>query len=321
MLPEGRSHVRRFVLGMILSVLAASAAVAQTSSQASSQASAQVASQASAEASAQASAAVSADTLAKVRDTGTLVIGFREDARPFSYRTEAGEPAGYSVDLCRRIATAVKDTLALDAMEIVFEPVPVGRRLEMLTSGAIDIECGSTTHTLERREQVDFTLLTFVTGAEMLTRVESEITGLDALAGRTVGVLEETTTEQGLRAALRTQMIDATVETFDRHETGLAALEDGAIDAYFADRILLLGLASEARDPSVLELSGQFYSYEPYAFMVRRGDHDFRRVADGALAALYRSGRIWNVYDDHFGGAEPSEMLVALFILQGLPQR
>lgn len=285
--------MRQFVLGLIFSVAAASAAGADAP----------------------------ADTLAKVRDTGQLVIGFREDARPFSYRDEAGNPAGYSVDLCRRIAAAVKDALGMDAIDVVFEPVAVGSRIDMVSSGAVDIECGSTTHTLERREQVDFTLLTFITGAEMLTRVESEIGDLGDLVGRNVGVLEATTTEQGLRAALRAQMIDATVETFGRHEEGLAALEDGAIDAYFADRILLLGLAGEARDAEALQLSGQFYSYEPYAFMLRQGDHGFRRVADGALAALFRSGQIWSVYDAHFGNAEPSELLVALFIVQSLPKR
>lgn len=262
-----------------------------------------------------------ADTLAKVKETGKFVIGFREDARPFSYRDSEGNAAGYSVDLCRRIATVVKEATARDEIEVEYVAVEADHRLEAIQSGEVDIMCGAVTDTLERRAEVDFTQHIFITGAEMLVKTESGIQDIGDLSGKKVGVLEGTTTETAVRDNLRTQMIDAEISTFTRHEDGLAAVEEGAVDAYFADRILLLGLGQQAKDPSALQLSGRFYSYEPYALMLRRGDDELRLAADTALANLYRTGQIWEIYQKHFGDAEPSELLVAMFILGGIPVR
>jgi ABC-type amino acid transport substrate-binding protein len=260
-----------------------------------------------------------ADTLAKIKETGRFVIGFREDARPFSYRDSEGNPTGYSIDLCRRIATVVKEASGRDEIDIQYVAVGADDRIAAVQSGEIDIMCGAVTDTLERRAQVDFTLHTFVTGAEMLVKTDSGIEDIGDLSGKKVGVLAGTTTETAIREALKTQMIDAEVATFEQHGAGLAAIEDGTIDAYFADRILLLGLGQQAKDAKTLQLSGRFYSYEPYALMLRRGDDDLRLAANTALANLYRTGQIWEIYHKHFGDAEPSELLVAMFILGGIP--
>ena len=270
-------------------------------------------------AAAPAGASTPADTLAKVAETGQFIIGFREDARPFSYLDSEGNPAGYSVDLCRRIATVVKEASGRDAIDVQYVAVVADNRVAAVRSGEIDIMCGVATDTLERRAEVDFTQHIFITGAEMLVKVDSGINDIGDLGGKKVGVLKGTTTETAVRDALETGMIDADVATFEQHEDGLAAVEDGAIDAYFADRILLLGLGQQAKDPAALQLSGRFYSYEPYAFMVRRGDNDLRLAADTALASLYRTGQIWEIYRKHFGDAEPSDLLVAMFILGGIP--
>lgn len=259
------------------------------------------------------------DTVANVKETGTFTIGFREDARPFSFRDDQGEPAGYSVDLCRKVAAQVKERAGVSDINLRYVPVLADGRVKALESGDIDIECGASSETLERRERVDFSLQTFVTGAEMLVATDSGIADFGDLDGKKVGVLAGTTTEEGLRAALEEDAVDAEVVTFDRHEEGLAALENGSIDAYFADRILLLGLGAKAKDPSKLQLSGRFYSYEPYALMMRRGDEELRLAADTALASLYRTGEAWDIYKTYFGEAEPSELLTALYILGGIP--
>jgi ABC-type amino acid transport substrate-binding protein len=262
-----------------------------------------------------------ADTLAKVAETGQFVIGFREDAQPFSYRDGEGNPAGYSVDLCRRIAAVVKEASGRDEIDIQYVAVVAGNRVAAVQSGEIDMMCGAVTDTLERRAQVDFTLHTFITGAEMLVKTDSGIEDISDLSGKKAGVLAGTTTETAIREALKTQMIDAEVATFEEHGAGLAAVEDGTVDAYFADRILLLGLGQQAKDAKTLQLSGRFYSYEPYAVMLRRGDDGLRLAADTALANLYRTGQIWEIYRKHFGDAEPSELLVAMFILSGIPEK
>lgn len=261
------------------------------------------------------------DTLSEIKKRGAMVIGYREDARPFSYKGDDGQPTGYSVDLCRKIADEVKRVTGLDTLDIQYKPVPSADRIAMVKSGDVDIECSSSTHTLERREQVDFTLATFVTGAEMLTAKDSGINDIADVAGKTVGVLLGTTTEEGLTAALKATAVDAEVKAFASHDEGIEALKNDQIQAYFADRILLLGLAKRFPDPSQYQLSGRFYSYEPYALVVRKGDTDLRLAADRALSELYRSGEVWKLYSKYFGEANPSELLVALYILNGIPVR
>ncbi len=265
--------------------------------------------------------AARADTLEQIRDTGVFKVGFRMDAKPMSFLDPDGNAAGYSVDICRRIATAIQVQLGLTALKVRFVPVSAENRIQMLLDGAIDIECATSTRTLERQEKVDFTLLTFVTGAAMLTRAESNINDVPDIAGRKVGVLAGTTTEAGLRRALKSRSIAAVVMTVDRHEYGIASLETKEIDAYFADRVLLLGLAERAIEPEKLVLSGSLYSYEPYAFMVRRGDADLRLAADRTIAALYRSGEIEDIYRTWFGKAKAGNLLRALYVLQALPER
>jgi polar amino acid transport system substrate-binding protein/glutamate/aspartate transport system substrate-binding protein len=262
-----------------------------------------------------------ADTLAKARETGKFVIGYREDARPFSFKDEGGNPAGFSVDLCRQIAKAVTAAVDGGKVEVTYALVPATKRIEMVERGAIDIECGSSTHTIERRERVDFTLATFVDGAEMLIKKTSGIADLADVAGKKVGVLGGTTTETGLRAGLKASSIPAEVVTFANHDAGLKAIEDGTIAAYFADRTLLLGLASKAKDPAALQLSGRYYSYEPYGLMLRKGDHGLRLIADRTLAEIYRSGEIWKIFRTWFGEGKPSELLVSLYILNALPPK
>jgi ABC-type amino acid transport substrate-binding protein len=262
-----------------------------------------------------------ADSLESIKSSGVLKVGFREDARPFAFVGQDGKPAGYSVELCDRIAANLAGELGLAGVNVEYVPIEAAERIEALESGKIDIECGSSTETLERREKVDFSLLTFITGAEMLTKKTSGIDNLETVAGHKVGVLGGTTTETGLLAGLERRSIDAEVIAVANHEEGLALLESGEVDAYFGDRVLLILLALNAKDPSSLKLSGHFYSYEPYALMMRKGDDGLRLVADRTLAELYRSGKIGEVYQRWFGQSQPSDLLKALYVTQGLPEK
>ena len=261
-----------------------------------------------------------ADTLAKIKESGTIVIGHRTASPPFSFVDQNGKAVGYSIDLCKRIAAAVKDELGLNGIKIDYVPVTAENRFSMVRQGKVDIVCGSTTNTLKRRERVAFTLLTFITGAEMLVRTGSGIDGLKDLEGKKVGVVMGTTTKTGLTKALKRQFINARVVIVKDHDEGLKALEDSKIDAYTTDRIILIGLARGARDPSKLMLTNQLYSFEPYALVVRRDDPDFRLIADRTLASLYRSRRIVEIYRKWFGKiGRVTDLLKALYILQGIP--
>ena len=266
--------------------------------------------------------AVEADTLDTIKERGSIVLGHRENSPPFSFLNAAGVPSGYSVDLCKEIAAATQTHLGLDDLKVDYRAVTAEDRMDRLESGEIDLLCGSTTKTLKRQEQFDFSLLTFITGAEILVIKDTGIAGLADLNGLAVGVVAGTTTETGLTKALERLGISATVTPFEDHDQGLAALEGGEIQAYSADRVLLIGLALRARDPSKLTLTGKFYSYEPYALMMRRGDDTFRLLADRTLAGLYRTGAIGPIYERWFGPVttSASDLLKALYILNSIPE-
>jgi glutamate/aspartate transport system substrate-binding protein len=226
-------------------------------------------------------------TLKKVRDSGTLTVGYRENALPFSYTGSDGKPAGYSIDLCQEIAVAVQQELKLPNLTVRWVPVTPENRLDAVANGTVDIECGSTTASLSRHEKVDFTLLTFVDGASLLIAEGSGIRTVADLAGKRVGVVPGTTTEKVVADFLRGQSLAATVVPVKDHDEGLAALQTSKIEAYASDRVILVGLVLQARGTSRYALISDDLSYEPYAFMVRRDDSAFRLVANRALARTY----------------------------------
>jgi ABC-type amino acid transport substrate-binding protein len=260
-------------------------------------------------------------TLKKVADTGTLTVGFRENALPFSYTGSDGKPAGYSIDLCQEIAVAVQQELKLANLAVRWVPVTPENRVEAVANGTVDIECGSTTASLSRQEKVDFTLMTFVDGASLLIAEGSGLRTVNDLAGKRVGIVPGTTTEKAVADFLRGQSIAATVVPVKDHDEGLAALQTSKIEAYASDRTILIGLVLQARGTARYALVSDDLSYEPYGFMVRRDDSAFRLVANRALARIYRSGAIGTIYAKWFGAmGKPTPALVLMYALQGLPE-
>jgi ABC-type amino acid transport substrate-binding protein len=260
-------------------------------------------------------------TLKKVRDSGTLTVGYRENALPFSYTGSDGKPAGYSIDLCQEIAIAVQQELKLPNLAVHWVPVTPDNRLDAVANGTVDIECGSTTASLSRQEKVDFTLMTFVDGASLLIAEGSGVRTVADLAGKRVGVVLGTTTEKAVGDFLRAQSIAATVVPVRDHDEGLAALQTSKIEAYASDRTILIGLVLQARGTARYALISDDLSYEPYGFMVRRDDSAFRLVANRTLARIYRSGAIGAIYAKWFGAlGKPTPVLVLMYALQGLPE-
>ena len=260
-------------------------------------------------------------TLKKVADSGTLTIGYRENALPFSYTGSDGKPAGYSIDLCQEIAVAVQQELKLPNMAVRWVPVTPENRVDAVANGTVDIECGSTTASLSRQEKVDFTLMTFVDGASLLIAEGSGLKTVADLAGKRIGVVPGTTTEKAVADFLRSQSITATIVPVKDHDEGLAALQTSKIEAYASDRTILVGLVLQARGTSRYALISDDLSYEPYGFMVRRDDSAFRFLANRVLARTYRSGAIGAIYAKWFGAlGKPTPALVLMYALQGLPE-
>ena len=261
-------------------------------------------------------------TLEKIARTGEFVIGYRADSSPLSYENASGEPSGYSVDLCRRIAASVKAVLSDTEIETKFVRVTADERISAVVDGKIDIECGSTTITLSRQEQVDFSLPTFVTGGSVLTVATSGIQGMSDLSGKKVGVAQDTTTVEQLRNLLEQSLIDAEVVIVDDRSDGMNRLNRGDIDAFASDQIVLIGQIIESINPQRYSLVGDIFSYEPYGFVIRRNDADFRLVVDKAIAQLYRSGQHADIFYKWIGriGISVPPILAAMYQLNAIPE-
>ena len=249
----------------------------------------------------------------------SIRIAYRENAPPFSYKDKIGEPTGFMVDLCRAVAKKLAEQRNIPTLNVTYVPVTAADRFEAITQQKADLLCEPTSVTLSRREQVDFSIPTFLDGAGLMVRANGP-KNLRALAGQKVGVLAGTTTEEALRNTLKEAGINADITAAKTHGEGLAMLDEGKISAYFGDRSILQFLIKESKAPKKLRLADDYLSVEPYALALPRGDSDFRLAVDRALSHIYRSGEIASIFQRTFGGkAEPSQILRTLYVISGLP--
>jgi len=259
-----------------------------------------------------------ADTLAAIEERGSIRLGVRTDATAFSFTDQLGEPAGYTVQLCRAVAADLKQQLGLETLTTEYVEVTTEDRFDAITEGRIDLLCGATTVTLGRRAMVDFSSLTFATGMGVLYLADGPAS-FGELAGKTIGVRQGTTTEDVLEDALTSAGLEAEFVAIDSHQHGVEALRDGTIDAYFADRAILIFLALSDPDPADLVIGERQFSSEPYALALPLGDTEFRLAVDSALSRIFRSEAIDRIYAASFGDIEPGEVLRALYLLSAIP--
>ena len=260
-----------------------------------------------------------AGTLDRIGHDKTIRIAYRNDAPPFSYKNDKGDPAGFIVDLCRAVARHLGRQLKLPDLKIDYVAVTAEDRFAAITGGKADLLCEPTTETLSRRKEVDFSIPTFVDGASLLIRSDGP-QSLKALAGQKIGVLAGTTTEQELRNTLEEAKITAEVIPAKTHEDGLHMLDDGKISAYFGDRGILEFLVQQSKDPDKLLLAENYLTVEPYALALPFGDEAFRLAVDTALSHIYRSGEIDKIFTQTFGDkTKPSRAVEMLYMVSGLP--
>jgi ABC-type amino acid transport substrate-binding protein len=258
-----------------------------------------------------------AGTMDRIRKDKTIRIAYRADAPPFSFTTAGTEPEGFMVDLCRAVADKLSAEEALPNLSVVFVPVTAANRFDAIRQDRADLLCEATSATLSRRELVDFSLPTFISGASLLIRSDGP-RSLQALSGRKIGVLAGTTTEEALRNTLKDSGIAAEVITAKTHGEGIALLDEGRISAYFADRAILQILVKQSQ--SSLELADNYLTVEPYALALPHGDEDFRLAVDRALSHIYRDGEIEGIFARAFGEqAKPTTLLKSLYVISGLP--
>jgi ABC-type amino acid transport substrate-binding protein len=239
-------------------------------------------------------------TLQQIKKSGQIRIGYRISEPPMSFLDKDGNPTGYSVDICKGIVSEIENKIGT-GLTIEYVPVTADGRFKALYDNKIDILCGSTTKTLSRSELVDFTQLTFVTGASLMTLKDNKTLDSAGFDGTKIGVVKATTTAVALKKLIQETSTNAEVVLFNSAKESIEALRQKKIDAFSSDQIVLIGLALKEHDPMNFVIKSDVYSFEPFALAVRRNDADFRLVADRVISELYRSGRILEIYDKWIG--------------------
>ena len=245
-------------------------------------------------------------TLKKIKDSGVIRIGHRENSVPFAFLDPKGQPVGYSIDLCNAVVEEVVNELGGQEIRVEYRPVTTENRFALLTSGEIDLECGSTTSNLERRKQVAFSPLIFVTGTKLLVRKDSPIESLRDLKGKTVVVTRGTTNAAAMQALSDKQKLGISFVTGADHKQSFEIFASGKADAFANDDVLLYGMIAETKTGDQYRVVSDFLSYDPYGLMFRKDDPQFAQVIDRTFAKLAESREIMWIYEKWFVKRLPS---------------
>jgi glutamate/aspartate transport system substrate-binding protein len=240
-------------------------------------------------------------TLKKIKETGTITIGYRDSSIPFSYLDDNQKPIGFAIDICLRIVDAVKKELKLDKLTVEFNPLTSSSRIPLLANGTIDLECGSTTNNADRLKQVAFTNTHFLTATRFVSKKSSNLNSIDDLKGKSVASTSGTTNIRQLTEANAARNLGINIIPAKEHAESFLLVETDRAVAAVLDDILLASFVAGSKDPGAYVISKDAFSKpEPYGIMMRKDDPDFKKVADAATAALYRSADGQKLYDKWF---------------------
>lgn len=256
--------------------------------------------------------------LKAVASTKTIKVAYRADAKPFSFVNDKKEPAGFSVDLCKLVVRSIQGQLGLANLKIEWVPVTVQTRFSTVASGKADMECGSSTVTLGRMKEVDFSNFVFVESTGVVVAKAANVAKFSDMAGKKIAVASGTTNEKAIVEQIKLQKIDATVVAVKDGSEAIAALESGKADAFASDKLLLVG--ANLKDPQAYTMLPDDLSVEPYAIVVPRGDWAFRLAVNSGLAQIFRTGTVVAVFNGWFGqvGLQMSPVLRIMYGLGSL---
>ena len=244
-------------------------------------------------------------TLAKLRQTGVITVGYRESSPPFSYIDDQQKPVGFSLDLCERIISAIRSNLGLRDLKVNYQSVTGANRIPLLQNGTIDMECGSTTNTVDRQKVVSFLLTTFVTGTKLLVKSSSNANSVKDLKGQVVALTTGTNNINAIQAASQRDSLGLKPIYGKDHAESMLLLELDRAAAFSTDEILLYSLRANSSNPKQFKVIGEFLSEEPYGIMVRKDDPSFKSVGDDALRAMFKDGSYERIYAKWFTGPIP----------------
>jgi glutamate/aspartate transport system substrate-binding protein len=240
------------------------------------------------------------DTLKKIKDSGSITIGHRESSVPFSYYDDKQQVIGYAMDLCNKIAEAVKKELKLTKLDVKLNPVTSATRIPLIANGTVDLECGSTTNNLERQNQVGFTITHFVTANRFVSKKASKLNTVDDLKGKTITSTSGTTNIKQITEIGAAKNLGLNILPAKDHAEAFLMVETDRAAAFVMDDILLYSLVATSKSPGDYTISKDALSVEPYGIMLQRGDAAFKKVVDAEMTRIYKSGEINAIYDKWF---------------------
>lgn len=259
--------------------------------------------------------------LKKIRDSKSVTIAYRTDALPFSYVGNDKQPAGYTVELCKRVVASMEEQLKVKPIAIKWVAATSQNRIELVQKRQADMECGSTTSTLSRMAVVDFSNPVFVDTTGLLVTNASGAKDLNGLSGKRIAVVSGTSNHKAVEQALKKTGIKATVVTVKSRDEGIAALEGGKADAFASDKILLLGLADKVKDTTRYSLLEDNLSFEPYGIVLPRGESDLRLAVNRGLSGIFSGDEIVKIFRGSFGSeAVPTPILLVMYGMGSLPE-
>jgi ABC-type amino acid transport substrate-binding protein len=280
--------------------------------------------------------AASADTMDRIRESGKLALGYRTDARPFSYMDASGNPAGYAIALCEAVSGAIKTESGNESLAVQWVPVTIEDRFTAVSQSKVDLLCGPDAETLERRKEVAFSIPVFQGGIGAIVRADAPAPLRDVLSGRppsgptwrgsparildqkTFSAVAGTRSESWLNEKIHEFQIAANVMTVDSYEAGITSVLDGGASAFFADRAILVDAAQSSASADDLLVIERLFTHEPVALALGRNEDNFRLVVDQALSKLYTSPEFETLYLKWFG--QPDDATKAFFRMSALPE-
>ena len=259
--------------------------------------------------------------LKRILDSKTISIAYRADATPFSFEDDKKQATGFTVELCKAVVKSIERQYQVSGLKIKWVPVTIQTRFDAVAKGQADMECSSSTVTLARLKQVDFSSFTFVESTGVVVRTVSGARSIDDLGGKKIAVVAGTTNERAVNLQLKRRSINATVVPFKTRDEGFAAFEAGKVDAFASDKLLLVGASTKAKEPGMLAMLPDDLSFEPYGIALPRGDATFRLAVNTGLSQIYTSDEIIEIFGRWFGAfGKPSDLIQAVYVFGAIPE-
>jgi len=244
--------------------------------------------------------AMAGPTLERIRQSGKITLGHRESSVPFSYLDADKRPVGYALDLCLKLAEAVRKRLDLKSLTPDYVLVTSSNRINMVEEGKVDLECGSTTNNAERRAKVAFTVPHYITGARYMVRADSPIADLSGFDRKRIVSTKGTTPLKAIDLANRERLLYIDILEAPDHARAVEMVEKGEADGFVMDDVLLFGLISSRVHPEKLKVVGKFLTIEPLAIMLPKNDPEFKAIVDQEMKRLIVSREAFAIYDQWF---------------------